>query len=444
MNQTARGVALSALIRMENDSAYSNIILDTVLKQQSLSSRDTALAANLFYGVLENKITLDYTISRLSKTPIKKIHSTVMMILRMGLYQLYFMDKIPNSAAVNECVKLCKSNKLYSASGFVNGILRTAIRNGSLSLPQQNDKEQYLSVRYSCPIEIIRLWMKAYGENITMDILQSLAGRPPVCVRVNTLRTNTENLKNSLLQAGVTAEKTSELNALCLSDTGSVEKLEQYKQGLFHVQDMASQLCCSVLNVAPEHTVLDVCAAPGGKSFTIAQSMNNTGRIFACDLYESRLNLIRSGAERLGIKNIEAVCGDASSISSLPQAGRILCDVPCSGLGVIRRKPELRYKPNLGLESLPKIQYKILCHCSQYLKAGGILVYSTCTLNPAENNLNARRFLAEHKDFEPYKITLPQKQNSVFDERENECTLFPQNGTDGFFISAFRKRGKEI
>lgn len=444
MSQTSRGVALSALIRMETDSAYSNIVLDTVLKQQPLSSRDTSLAANLFYGVLENKITLDYTISRLSKTPLKKIHPTIMMILRMGLYQLYFMDKIPDSAAVNECVKLCKSNKLYSASGFVNGILRAAIRNGSLFLPKQSNKEEYLSVRYSCPVEIIRLWMTSYGENITMGILQSLAGRPPVYVRVNTLRTNTEELKNSLLETGVTAEDTSEPTALRLSDTGSVERLEQYKHGFFHVQDISSQLCCSVLNADSGHTVLDVCAAPGGKSFTIAQSMKNTGKIFACDLYEARLRLIRSGADRLGIQNIETLCGDSSVMDSFPQADRILCDVPCSGLGVIRRKPELRYKSDLGLESLPQLQYKILCHCSRYLKAGGILVYSTCTLNPAENNLNARRFLSEHKDFEPYKITLPQKQNPVFDEKENECTLFPQNGTDGFFISAFRKRGKEI
>ncbi|MGN0537289.1 MAG: 16S rRNA (cytosine(967)-C(5))-methyltransferase RsmB [Acutalibacteraceae bacterium] len=439
MSQTARDVALTALLRMENDAAYSNIVLDTVLKQTSLSPRDSALAAHIFYGVLERKITLDYTVSKLSRTPLKKIHTTVLTIIRMGLYQLYFMDKIPVSAAVNESVNLCKRNNQYKASGFVNGILRTAVRNGKLSMPEEKDEENYLSVRYSCPIPIVHLWIQSYGKDITLKILDALSGRPPVFARVNTLKTTKEELKDKLLQDGVRAEDTSESQTLLLSDTGSVEHLKAYQDGLFHIQDLASQLCCSVLDVQAGQTVLDVCAAPGGKSFTLAQMMNNQGRIVSGDLYEARLNLIQDGAKRLGIDIIETQCGDAIK-GHYPMADRILCDVPCSGLGVIRRKPELRYKEDLGLKSLPPLQYEILSNCSRYLKPNGILVYSTCTLNPKENQQNVRKFLEQHTDFEPYPFHLPQKQDD-FRERENECTLFPYNGTDGFFISAFRKRG---
>lgn len=439
MSQTARDVALTALLRMENDAAYSNLVLDTVLKQTSLSPRDAALTAHIFYGVLERKITLDYTISKLSRTPLKKIHKTVLTIIRMGLYQLYFMDKIPVSAAVNESVNLCKKNNQYKASGFVNGILRTAVRNGKLSMPEEKDEENYLSVRYSCPVPIVHLWIQSYGKDITLKILNALSGRPPVFARVNTLKTTKEALKDKLLQDGVRAEDISEPQALLLSDTGSVEHLKAYQNGLFHIQDLASQLCCSVLDVRAGQTVLDVCAAPGGKSFTLAQMMNNQGRIVSGDLYEARLNLIQDGAKRLGIDIIETQCGDAAQ-GHYPMADRILCDVPCSGLGVIRRKPELRYKEDLGLKSLPPLQYEIISNCSRYLKPNGILVYSTCTLNPKENQQNVRKFLEQHTDFEPYPICLPQKSND-FQEWENECTLFPYNGTDGFFISAFRKRG---
>ncbi len=441
MSQTARDAALAALLRMENDAAYSNIILDTTLKQTSLSPRDTALATHIFYGVLESKITLDYTISKLSRTPLRKIHTTVLMILRMGLYQLYFMNKIPVSAAVNESVNLCKKHNQYKASGFVNGILRTAVRNGNLFMPEEKDEENYLSVRYSCPIEIVRLWNQSYGKDITLKMLGALSGRPPVFIRVNTLRTTREDLKSALLKDGVVAEDTPQPQTLLLSETGSLENLQAYKDGLFHVQDLSSQLCCSVLDVQAGQTVLDVCAAPGGKSFTLAQVMHNQGKIISGDLYDSRLNLIQNGACRLGIDIIETQCGDAAQ-NLYPMADRILCDVPCSGLGVIRRKPEVRYKDDLGLNALPSLQYKILSHCSQYLKPDGILVYSTCTLNPKENQYNVRKFLKHHTEFEPYPIYLPQKTKSdIFEEQENECTLFPYNGTDGFFISAFRKRG---
>ena len=237
----------------------------------------------------------------------------------------------------------------------------------------------------------------------------------------------------------VTVSSSGKLTAI-KADTGSIKASKAYNRGFFHIQDISSQLCCEALNVQEGQTVIDACSAPGGKSFTLAQLMKNQGRLIAGDMYRPRLNLVEEGAKRLGISIISTVLADASQ-AEYPMADRILCDVPCSGLGVIRRKPELRYKKDLGLKALPELQYKILCSCSKYLKPGGLIVYSTCTLNPTENQLNARRFLSEHPDFEPQPLALRQKKTAYLEERENELTLFPQDGTDGFFISTFRKRG---
>ena len=230
-------------------------------------------------------------------------------------------------------------------------------------------------------------------------------------------------------------------DCLLLEGTGAIEQLCQYKQGLFHVQDEASQLCCKILAPCENSIMTDVCSAPGGKSFTAAQLMKNRGSITACDLYRSRLRLVENGAKRLSIDIIKTLEGDSSKLSLDFCADRVLCDVPCSGLGIIRRKPELRYKKDFGFDSLPEIQYSILCRAAELVKSGGLLVYSTCTLNPDENNLNASRFLEEHSNFEAEKIILPKNIKRGIDEKDNELTLFPHiNNTDGFFISLFKRK----
>ena len=442
MTESSRQTAFSALMRVEKDGSYSNITLDTMLSRSGLSQRDKNFVSHLFYGVIQKCLLLDYNISAYSDIPLNKLDMEIAVILRMGLYQIFFMNSVPHAAAVNESVKLCHENKLSSAAGSVNGVLRTAADANEVKLPNpKKSKSKFYSIACSCPERIVRLWRQSYGDEITREMLESLEGRPPVNARVNTLKTNTESLKESLEKSGITANiNRCTDNCLELENTGAIYSISEYEKGLFHIQDTASQLCCKMLDVHEGQTVLDVCSAPGGKSFTLAELMNNKGKIISCDLYESRTGLVEKGAERLGINIIQTMTGNSAE-TDFPMADRVLCDVPCSGLGIIRRKPELRYKDDLGLDTLPDLQYAILCNSAKFVKAGGVLIYSTCTLNPWENNENSRKFLQEHEDFEPYALNIPEGIKRGIEENENELTLFPHvNGTDGFFISAFRKK----
>ncbi len=482
-----RFAAYSALLKVERDNAYSNLALDETLaemyprrsRQTSACSgkddisRDKSFAAALFYGALERQLTLNTVISRFSKISLKKLDVRTLVILRLGVYQLLFMDKVPTSAAVNESVKLCVREKLHSSKGFVNGVLRSVARQEE-SLTEQfseytgrnavgtdtarlySDKLEYLSVKYSCPKNIISLWASDYSRELAEGILGSFFGRPPLYVRVNTLKTTGEELARLLAKEGVTAvpvrtrggEKTSgnsdncEIfqNSLELRNVGSLTELDCYRRGLFHVQSLASQLACEVLSPCEGDTVADVCAAPGGKSFTCAQLMNDKGQVYSYDIHTHRVQLIERGAQRLGISCVRAQLRDALSDEPLPMSDKVLCDVPCSGLGTLARKPELRYKENLGLDTLPDIQYRILCGAARYVKRGGTLVYSACTLHRAENGDIAERFLKEHEDFSPLKIDPPSIFKHMTDEPENELTVFPQAAGDGFFIAAFKKK----
>lgn len=436
-----RNLALRLLYSIERDGAYSALILNNSIKENKLSITDASFLSALVYGVLERQITLDYIIAQYSKIPLKKTDLKTKLILRLGVYQLLFMDKVPDSAAVNESVKLAKKNKLMRSAGFINGLLRSITRaEVKYTLPDKADMAEYLSVKYSCPKEIVRLWLVSYGGTITEEILASLSGRPRLNARVNTLKTTADELISELRSQGVNAEK-SELdeNAVVLSSTGSVESIRAFKEGKLYIQDLASQLCVKALGPKAGEVMLDVCSAPGGKSFTAAQYMQNCGKIYAFDIYEHKLNLISDNAKRLGITNIRtSLCDACDESSELTLAEKVLCDVPCSGLGILSRKPEIRYKKGIVDTDLPALQYKILCNSARFVMVGGTLVYSTCTLNPEENNKIAERFLNEHSDFEPLPLDLGIK--SIIDEKENTLTLFPSNGlTDGFFISAFKR-----
>lgn len=439
-----RNTALNVLMKIEQDNAYSNIALNNAIRENKLSGVDSSFVSALVYGVLERKITLDYIIKQYSKIPLRKIELKTKMILRLGILQLLFMDKIPESAAVNESVNLAKKHKLQKSSGFINGILRSITRSEEkYKLPDKSDKVLYYSVKYSAPQELVKLWINSYGELNTEQLLKSLGGRPKICARVNTLKNDKNSLIAELAKENVKAEEIPFLeNAVSLTETGSIERLSAYKSGKLHIQDASSQLCVDFLSPKPREVLLDICSAPGGKSFTAAQYMCDRGKIFACDLYNHKLKLISDGAKRLGIHSIVTLKRDgASSDVSLPLADKILCDVPCSGLGILSRKPEIRYKDNLISDDLPELQYRILCQSAQYLANGGRLVYSTCTLNPAENNKNARRFLEEHPDFYGVKLSLPPQINRAIDENDYEITLMPHtSGTDGFYIAVFGKK----
>lgn len=450
--QSPRKAALDTLTRVFRDQSYSNLALDTALKAGGLPPRDEALATALTYGVIERRLTLDYFISHFAKRPCSKISPLPLNILRLGAYQLMYMNKIPASAAVNESVKLAKNGGCAYASGFINGVLRTLERNlAALPYPDpEQDPIAYHSVRYSCPEWLVRQWMKDYGKEDAEGILNSLCGERnnefPVTIRVNSLKTIAAELIEKLLAEGIEMQPSEwDSDCLLLRRLPELSGFAPFIRGEFIVQGMASQLCCKALDPHPGETVFDLCAAPGGKSFTMAFLMGNQGSISSFDLYESRVGLIREGAARLGIDILKAAPADASKpIPGLGQADCVLCDVPCSGLGVIAKKPEIRYKDPSELKALPELQYRILLEGASHVRPGGRLVYSTCTLSRAENEEVAGRFLKENPDYIPRPLPLPPELCMNPDGMVNAhaVTLMPhRSGTDGFFIASFQRKG---
>ena len=432
---SARQTAYDLLLKTELQGAYSNIALDEALEKSGLASRDKAFAAALFYGVLERKMTLDYVIRAYSKTEYDKIDKRAVQLLRMGLYQLLYMTAVPESAAVNETVKLCPER----IKGFVNAILRSFIRGGrqlSLDIPDENGR---LSVEYSCPKWLVKMWRKSYGDECTLAMLKASFGRPPLYAKVNTIKCTADCLIERLAAENIPAVRNPLLpDCIEIGKISGIESCKAYREGLFHVQDISSQLCCKIVAPRSGETVLDICAAPGGKSFSMAEAMENKGRLLSFDLYEARAQLIKSGAKRLGLDVITAGVNDALVLNeAMPKADRVLCDVVCSGLGVIRRKPEIKYKPKAEIAGIPEIQRKILDTSKNYVKAGGLLVYSTCTLNPEENEAVAEDFLAKNSDFYPEPIST----DIAGGEGGWYRSFFPHiTGGDGFFAASFRRK----
>lgn len=431
--KSARFTAFELLNKMDG-KAYSNLILNSVLKDSTLSERDKGFVSKLFYGVIERKLTLEYIIIQYSSKPLHRLDRFVVNILKMGFYQLLYMDNVPDSAAVNESVTLTKQCGKSSAAGFVNAVLRNFIRDGKKITFPSDDIER-MSIEYSCSEELVRQLCSDYSIKAVQQLLENSVTEHKTYLRVNNLKTTAKTLIGEFKRLGVHAEECSLVeNCISVENLGSVEQSELFKNGFFHVQDLSSQLCCKVLEPAVGETVIDICSAPGGKAFTFAEIMNNTGRILACDLHEKRVKLIKNGAERLGISNIEALCNDAKIFNeSFPKADKILCDVPCSGFGVIRSKPEIKYTDISAVDGLPRVQYDILTTAAKYLKCGGELVYSTCTLSRAENDGVIDRFLSENKDFVPCEI---------LGSNEYKLTIFPNDyDCEGFFISKIRKVG---
>jgi 16S rRNA (cytosine967-C5)-methyltransferase len=440
MIDAPRKVALDILIRIEKDKAYSNLVLDSFLVKYNFNKQDSAFVTALVYGVLENLLTIDYLIKKYSKRDTKKIQQVVLNIMRIGVVQLLFMDKIPESAAVNEAVIQVQKAGFAYIKGFVNAVLREIARNkNNLEYPDKNkDYTFYLEVAYSCPSLLINKWMDEYGEEVTVGILKSLKTKPPYVAKVNTLKTNTQSLLETFENAGFIATKSETLSdSIEMEKLPALESFKAFQEGMFYIQDYASMYCCLAVDAKEGQSVLDMCAAPGGKSFTIAGAMNNIGSITACELFEGRKCLIKDGANRLGIKIINAIQNDSSiHNSSLGLFDKVLCDVPCSGLGVLRRKPEVRYKNASELTELPQIQYKILCEGANHCKDGGNLIYSTCTLNKMENEDIVLKFLREHPEF------IPSILPPIFKSNDNWfITMFPHiNNTDGFFIAIFERK----
>ena len=430
--KSARQTAFEILNKIQRDNSYSNLALDHALDKADTDNKDKKFVSALVYGVTERRITLDYNLSLYLSQPIKKLKPEVLTALRLGAYQILFMDKIPVSAAVNESVKLSKKNGAAFASGLVNAVLRKIISNGLKT-------DGSMSVNYSAPEWLCDMWCRSYGRENAEKLLEASFGAVDTVLRVNTEKIDADNLINLLAEEGFDCKIGGNVeNSAVVKSGGAVHKTEAYKKGLFHVQDAASQLCCKALGVQENETVIDICAAPGGKSFTLAENMNNTGRIISCDIYEHRLKLLSDGAERLGLTNIETVRNDGNVFNpDFPLADKILCDVPCSGLGVIRKKPEIRFKKSDEVDKLQDLQYSIMCISSRYLKIGGVMVYSTCSLNPNENEKIVEKFLTEHDNFEGVRVLSDISRYGV---DTDYLTLMPHiHGCDGFFISAVRR-----
>ena len=320
MSKNARQTAFEILCKIQRDSSYSNLALESALDNSEMSGVEKAFTSALVYGVIERLYTLDFEISQYLSQPLKKLKPQVLTILRMGTYQILFMDKIPDSAAINESVKLTKKNSMSFASGLVNAVLRKVCNNG---ITETDD----MTVKFSAPEWLCKLWSSAYGDDNCQKLLESTFGYADTVIRVNTLKTDADKLISILNNEGITAEKSAVINdALIITKSGALHKTKAYTDGLFHVQDTSSQLCCKALNVQSDDIVLDVCAAPGGKSFTLCQMLENSGMVYSFDIHQHRIKLIENGAKRLGITNLTAMENDASLFNTtIPQADKILC-----------------------------------------------------------------------------------------------------------------------
>jgi len=426
MTTNIRAVALTVLDKCTASGQYSNIALDTALKRNELSIADRGLLTSLVYGTLEHLLTLDHFISALSSRGLDELDGHTRNLLRLGLYQLAFLDRVPDHAAVNETVELAPKR----TRGFVNAILRAFLRaDKQIPLPDRDcDPIAYLSARYSFAPAICEKFLSIFGFDCTERLLTSFCAPPSVTLRVNTLKTTRRSLLRELTEQGFDAVETLESpHGILLRGNAPVPSLPGFSDGLFFVQDEASQLCVEALDARPDMRAIDVCACPGSKSFGIAASMENRGTLLSCDLHQNKLSLVKSGAERLGVSIIEVLGRDAREPNPdwIGAFDRVLCDVPCSGFGVFAKKPELRYKDPAQSAGLPEIQLAILRNASTFLRAGGLLVYSTCTLLPEENEENIARFLQTSPDL------------SLLRER----TLTPDvDGTDGFYFAVLQKR----
>ncbi len=407
----ARQAAFETLYKICYDHAYSNIAVDHAL---SGLKEGKAFAARLVYGVLERQITLDFLIDQYCSKPKPKLR----IILRMGTYQLYFMNKVSSAAAVDESVKLAKANGLTYYSSFINAVLHKIDAN-RINLECLSD----LSVRYSVPQNLINMWIKAYGKDQVLHFLPALNGRPPVFAVANANLTDAETLCGILNKEGTDC---SVFNGLVkINASADLTALTAFKSGLFHIQDISCVTALKALDIHDGDTVFDFCAAPGGKSFTASYLCGKNGTVNSFDLHESRVHLIQNSSERLSLKNVKARVNDASLFcAGLGTADKIICDVPCSGFGIIRRKPEIRYKDLDCVKGLAEIQFNILNTSSKYLKPKGRLLYSTCTLNKKENENVVTEFLQCNPEFSLLEMK----------------TIFPgENEGDGFFYSIIER-----
>lgn len=422
-----RALALDMLIAVNEEGQYSHLVLRQVLdKYQYLPKQERAFLTRLTEGTIERQITLDYVINAFSKTKVHKMKPVIRNLLRLGTYQIMYMASVPDSAVCNETVKLAKKRGFSGLSGFVNGVLRSIARGWkNVSWPDENSQTlSWLSVTYSVPEWLVQMWLQAYGFDQTKEILEGFSGEQGFTIRTNLSKLSPDELKEELLLAGLTVEQVEDIpGAFAISGVDYLNGLTSFQEGKFYVQDVSSMRVALLADVKPNDYVIDVCAAPGGKSVHLAELLAGTGMVEARDLTENKVDMIRENIARHSLTNMKAVQMDArvKDEASVEKADVLICDLPCSGLGVLGKKTDIRYKMTLEKASqLVELQREILNTVWDYVKPGGTLIYSTCTIHPAENEDNVAWFVKEHPEFS----VVYQKQ------------LYPGNkNRDGFFLA---------
>ena len=448
MSKSSREIALGVLLAVDMEGAYSNIALNKHI-DSSISRLDENLIRELVYGVLENRMYLDWIIKKFSKIKVSKIEPKVLEILRLGVYQIVFMDKIPDSAAVNESVKIAKKNSHKGTSGFVNAILRNVSREkDNIREIKVNNICDYISIKYSHPSWLVKKFICDYGEEFTENLCKANNEKPSLNIRVNTLRISRENLIKVLEERGFIVSDTKyAFDGLIIENPNRITETEEFKNGYFIIQDESSMLVSQVMNPREGSFVLDICSAPGGKTTHMAQKMNNNGKIVARDVYEHKLKLIDDNSKRLGINIIETQMFDALKLdaSLVSKADYCLVDAPCSGFGLIRRRPEIKWnRKEDDIKNIINMQYNILENGSKYVKDGGILIYSTCTILKEENVELVKSFLDNNKEFQLVGFNdLLKSGDKMETAKEGFLQLYPHiHKTDGFFIAKMRKKDR--
>ena len=441
MKANARECALQVLIACRKNNAWADAALKSALKTNTLAAPDAALCSRIVYGVMQNRMLLDFYIGAYCTQKPDHLQPPLLEILRIGAYQIIYLDKIPDSAAVNTSVELAKLAKRGQASGLVNAVLRKLSQNKKALPPvPERDDVQRLSIQYSHPKWFVKRLVSLLGREEAERFLACDNQIAPITVQVNPLKTTLEALTEELQQAGISVQPHSWVpDCLELSGTGDLAALPSFREGKFLVQDPAARLVSLIAGIRPGQKVLDVCAAPGGKSLSAAFAMAGNGSIVACDLHENKLKRIQESADRLGVNIITTQAADGRVFRPEWEASfdTVLVDAPCSGLGIIRKKPDTRYKKADDLFTLPVVQAAILDNAARYVRPGGTLVYSTCTILPEENEQVTEAFLAEHADFglEPFELPLPVGKS------DGSLTLWPQrHDTDGFYICRMTRR----
>lgn len=434
---TARDVALRALVACERQGAWSDGFLKREIGSAGLDGRDAALATRLCFGVQQNRMLLDFWLGNLSKIPLNKMEPAVRSILRLGAYQILFLDRVPDHAAVNQAVEQARKNSRNPRSaGLVNGILRSLIRQKS-ELPQPPD----LSTRYSHPQWLVDAFSRRLTPEEVEALLRADNSEPPTCIQINTYKVETPAAIEALQQEGMTVSPHPWLpDCLLLQGTGNLEQSAVFQRGWFYVQDAAARLAVLAADPRSGMEVLDACAAPGGKSFAAAIAMGNQGRVISCDIHLHKQILLQRGADRLGLPIIrpEVLDGKVCKEDFLNGFDLVIADVPCSGLGIIRKKPDIRYKDPGPLSGLPRVQGAILENVSRYVRPGGVLLYATCTLLERENEAIVATFLEKQKGFTLEQFQVPGPFGLCAD---GMLTCWPhRHGTDGFFFAKLRRR----